>query len=513
MKNNIMIVCTLVLFGMISACTSVKETVPEPDFNPDALIALGEKNISVWDLIGESVPEETSDKEESRVTLQYLQEKALTLPAIAMYNITADSLFYAPYFQIDTVIVGGTFGVPLAQPITFNQKDTMLLTTIQPGVRIKHMENIVDFEYVFPYTGFEYQVKITLKNIFMRGTTQPYMISERVDKDNQKGVRRKVSAEFDIDLTGGNMLKMETNIEISKGAVLFEPQTIALFVKSLNVKLEKAVGYFPVPPLQLDSNNLKMNLDVLSDLSNAFDMSDPKYYLIIRNKGFGLPACVDDLSLKAKNAALTKSVSLSSNEEMIFEANLKNTLRIDTFVFTPENSNLIDFLNLPPHGNINYNGTIRFNPEGNAGTDNIIYADGVSQVDSYIEIPLVMKGTSLVFQDTLKNLICDQKVLQVAQLTVYSKTDIPFGMTLRKITFYDEGNNLLGEVEFNEALTNDKALSLAVGPELLEKVGKAKYAVSVLCIYPSLDVLSIRQDAALNINYSLLGETANNTGK
>lgn len=80
-------------------------------------------------------------------------------------------------------------------------------------------------------------------------------------------------------------------------------------------------------------------------------------------------------------------------------------------------------------------------------------------------------------------------------------------MTLRKITFYDEDNTVLGEVEFNEALVNDKALSLAVGPELLEKISKAKYAVSILCVYPSLDVLSIRQDAALNINYSLLGET------
>lgn len=507
MKNNIMIVCTLVLIGMMSACTSVKETVPVPDFNPDALIALGEKSISVWDLIGESVPEETGDTEETRVTLQYLQEKALTVPAIALYNITADTLFYAPYFQIDTAIVGGTFGVPLAKPITFERTDTILLTTIPPGVKIKHMEDIADFEYVFPYTGFEYQVTITLKNIFMRGTSEPLVISEKVDKDNQKGVRHKVRAEFDIDLTGGNMLEMETKILISKGAVLFEPQTIALFVKSLNMQLEKAVGYFPVPPLQLDSNNLKMNLDVLSDLSNAFDMSDPRYYLIIRNKGFGLPACVDDLVLKATNAAATKSVNLTTSEEMEFQANLQNTLRIDTFVFTPGNSNLIEFLNLPPHGNINYNGTIRFNPDGNTGTDNIIYADGVSQVDSYIEIPLVMKGTSLIYQDTLNNLVCDQKTLNVAQLTVSSKTDIPFGMTLRKIAFYDEGNTVLGEVEFNETLTNEKALSLAVGPELLGQLGKVKYAVSTLCICPSLDVLSIRQDAALNMIYSLLGET------
>lgn len=507
MKNNIMIVCTLVLFGMMSACTSVKETVPDPDFNPDALIALGEKSISVWDLIGESVPEETSDTEEARVTLQYLQEKALTVPAVALYNITADTLLYAPYFQIDTALVDGAFGVPLPQLISLKREDSLLLTTIPPGVKIKHMEDIADFEYVFPYTGFEYQVTITLENIYVRGTSQPLVIREKVDKDNQKGVRRKVSAEFDIDLTGGNMLKMETCVEISKGAVLFEPQTIALFIKSLNMKLEKAVGYFPVPPLQLDSNNLKMNLDVLSDLSNAFDMSDPKYYLIIRNKGFGLPVCVDNLFLKASNAAATKSVKLTTTEEMAFEANLQNTLRIDTFVFTPGNSNLVEFLNLPPHGNINYNGTVRFNPDGNTGIDNVIYADGVSQVDSYIEIPLVMKGTSLIYQDTLQNLVCDQKTLNAAHLTVSSKTDIPFGITLRKITFYDEDDAVLGEVEFNEALVNDKALSLAVGPELLEKISKAKYAVSILCVYPSLDVLSIRQDAALNINYSLLGET------
>lgn len=507
MKNNIIISCVCLLVGMMSGCTSVTDTPPDPGFNPDALVALGEKSISVWDLIGESIPDESGSTEEMRVTLQYLQEKALTLPALAIYNITADTLFYAPYFQIDAAVVGGTFGVPLSKAITLDRADSMDLTTIPLGVKIKHMEDVADFEYVFPYTGFEYEVSITLKNIFLRGTTIPMVIKEKVDKDNQKGVRRKVNASFDIDLSKGNRLWMETQITISKGSVLFEPQTIALFVKSLNMKLEKAVGYFPVPPMQLDSNNLKMNLDVLSDLSNAFDMSDPKYYLIVRNKGFGLPADVKDLSLNATNATATKSVSLKTDEEMSFEANLQNVLRVDTFAFTPGNSNLIEFLNLPPHGNINYNGTIRFNPAGNTGEDNIIYADGVSQVDSYIEIPLVMKGSSLMFRDTLKNLVVDKKQLSVAQLTVTSKTDIPFTMNLRELVFYDANGDVLGKVEFNEQLTNAKALVKTVGAELLSRLADAKYGVATMLVYPSLDVLSIRQDAALKINYSLLGET------
>lgn len=507
MKNNIIISCVCVLFGMMSACTSVSDTPPDPGFDPDVLVALGEKNISVWDLIGESVPDESGSTEEMRVTLQYLQEKALTVPAIAIYNITADTLFYAPYFQIDTAVVGGTFGVPLAKAITLGRADSLELTTIPAGVKIKHMEDMADFEYVFPYTGFEYEVTITLKNIFLRGTKQPMVIKEKVEKDNQKGVRRKVHAQFDIDLTKGNRLWMDTHITISKGSVLFEPQTIALFVKSLNMKLEKAVGYFPVPSLQLDSNNLKMNLDVLSDLSNAFDMSDPKYYLIVRNKGFGLPANVDDLYLQATNAAGTKSVSLRSSEEMSFEANLENTLRIDTFVFNPGNSNLIEFLKLPPHGNINYNGTIRFNPAGNTGTDNIIYADGVSQVDSYIEIPLVMKGSALLYRDTLQNLIFNNKQLSTAQLTVTSKTDIPFNLKMCDVVFYDAHGGVLGKMEFNESLTNAKALAKSIGEELLGRIVNAKYAVGTLLIYPSLDVLSIRQDAALKINYSLLGES------
>lgn len=265
------------------------------------------------------------------------------------------------------------------------------------------MEDVADLEYVFPYTGFEYRVEITLKNIFVRGTREALKISEVINKDNQKGIRRKVTKEFDIDLSKGNLLEVKTRVVIAAKAVLFEPQTIYLFIKSLNMKLEKAVGYFPIPPLQLDSNNLKNESGCPGEFIQClrycfsevlFDRSG--------NKGLGLPAEVDDLRLHATNVAGTRSVELRSYEEMAFEANTENVLRVDTFVFTPDNSNLVEFLSLPPHGNIDYNGTIRFNPNGRPAEDNVIYADGLLQVDSYIEVPMVMKGNALLYRDTLE---------------------------------------------------------------------------------------------------------------
>ena len=510
MKRYIFIMGCIGLFmGILNGSSPVTENIPDPDFKPDALISLGDNTISVWDLIGKGEPQSSEGGEEIHITLQYLQENALTIPAVALYNISADTLLHAPYFQVDATS-GIEFGVPLEKEVKFRHLDTIWLTTIPQGVNIKHMEDVADLEYVFPYTGFEYRVEITLKNIFVRGTREALKISEVVNKDNQKGIRRKVTKEFDIDLSKGNLLEVETRVVIAAKAVLFEPQTIYLFIKSLNMKLEKAVGYFPIPPLQLDSNNLKMNLDVLANLSNAFDIASPRYYLIVRNKGLGLPAEVDDLRLHATNVAGTRSVELRSYEEMAFEANTENVLRVDTFVFTPDNSNLVEFLSLPPHGNIDYNGTIRFNPNGRPAEDNVIYADGLSQVDSYIEVPMVMKGNALLYRDTLEGFDFSGKEFSAAQLTVTPTTDIPFTMSLYRLEFYDGAGNMLEKVDWNESLISGRTISRTITPEMLEKITGATYGIGIVGVSLSVDVLGIRQDAVLKLNYSLLGETKHN---
>lgn len=209
MKRYIFIMGCIGLFmGILNGCSPVTENIPDPDFKPDALISLGDNTISVWDLIGKGEPQSSEGGEEIHITLQYLQENALTIPAVALYNISADTLLHAPYFQVDATS-GIEFGVPLEKEVKFRHLDTIWLTTIPQGVNIKHMEDVADLEYVFPYTGFEYRVEITLKNIFVRGTREALKISEVVNKDNQKGIRRKVTKEFDIDLSKGNLLEVE----------------------------------------------------------------------------------------------------------------------------------------------------------------------------------------------------------------------------------------------------------------------------------------------------------------
>lgn len=500
MKCNIF-VYKIMLLVLFAGCSSVAENKSGTEFNPDVVLPVGERSISVWELVGKSIPQKSEPAEEMHITLQYLQEKALTVPAIALYNITTDTLLYAPHFNIKETDI-------LTVPVVYLRHDTLELNSLtNKGLKIKWLENTADFEYFLPYTGFDYEVEVTFQNVYEEGATKPMVLKESVTKYNQNGVRRKKTTVFGIDLSQENSLQMTTKVILPKGASLAEPQTISLLLKSVNMRLRKAVGYFPVPPLQLDSNNLKMNLNVLYDLSNAFDLSDPKYYLLVRNKGFGLPTQVDDLQLIAKNIEGSKSVALQSKEKPFFEANMENQVRVDTFLYNSKNSNLIEFLNLPPYGNVNYKGTIRFNPDGNTGADNVIYVDGVAQVDSYIEIPMTMKGSSLLYTDTLPNLVINRGGLHSAKLVVSSAMDFTFKETLKYVEFFNDEGEALGRVEYNQQMINGKTLSGELGPDLLQELEHIKYGVAQLEINLTLDILSIRQDATLKMNYSILGET------
>ena len=501
-----MFICGFLLLLLLGACSSIEEEGPAQKFDPDMVLSVAERSISVWDLVGESVPQKSDSVGEMHVTLQYLQEKALTLPAITLYNITTDTLLYAPHFNIKETDI-------LTAPVTYTRYDTIELKSISKDIKMKWQEDIADFEYFLPYTGFDYNAEILFQNVYTEGTAEPMVLRESVTRYNQNGVRRKITSTFKVDLSKGNSIKMVTKVILPKGASLAEPQTISLLLKSLNIRLKKAVGYFPVPPLQLDSSNLKMNLNVLHDLSNAFDLTDPKYYLLVRNKGFGMPVLVDDLKLIAKNIEGSKNVVLESKNKPCFEANTENDVRVDTFLYNSQNSNLLEFLDLPPYGNVNYKGTILFNPEGNTGVDNVIYVDGAAQVDSYIEVPMTMKGSSLLYTDTLPNLNITSKHLSAAELIVSTVMDFSFKQTLKFVEFFNDKGISLGKIEFNQQLVSGKSLSGMLRTGLVNELKNVKYGIVLIEINPTQDILSIRQNASLKMTYSILGETKLNTEK
>lgn len=501
MKRNVILGCIWAFGWVLNACESGLDVPPvSTEFKPDGLVELGEKELGVWDLLGKSTPVQSEGEERIELALHYFQGNALSVPADSLYRFKADTLLTTPYFNVDKDD-RIDFGHVLSNDVMYTRLDTLPLKRPE-GSKISWQEEMADLEYVFMYTGFEYEVEMTLQNVFQRGKKEPVVIKETVDKFNRKGIRHEwKDFEFDIDLSGGNQLRMETKITIKKGSVVLEPQKVSLMLLFSNIKLQKAVGHFADVVLPLKDQKLKMDLDILENLENAFYMSDSKFYLVVKNKGIGVPMKAEDLVFMAKNADLTKSVGLKTQAEILFEGNPEDVVRTDSFAYTSENSNLSDFLKLPPHGIMDYSGNIHF-LSGPDADEKVIYGDGLIQVDSYLDMPLVMKGTSLVFQDTLRNLDLQQWVLSSAKLTVASSTDLPFGMRLQRVDFYNAQHESVGKVEFDQELAKEE-ISADIALESLDSLSQASYGVAVIGVQPSLDILSVRQNSGLKIKYTL----------
>lgn len=59
-------------------------------------------------------------------------------------------------------------------------------------------------------------------------------------------------------------------------------------------------------------------------------------------------------------------------------------------------------------------------------------------------------------------------------------------------------------------MISGRTISRTITPEMLEKITGATYGIGIVGVSLSVDVLGIRQDAVLKLNYSLLGETKHN---
>ena len=79
----------------------------------------------------------------------------------------------------------------------------------------------------------------------------------------------------------------------------------------------------------------------------------------------------------------------------------------DTLGLNKDNSNIVDFLSLPPTGDISYQGTVTVNPQGDE--DNVIYSDGEIDLDAYVRIPFALSAEGLNYKDTLKDIDIDHK--------------------------------------------------------------------------------------------------------
>ena len=142
--------------------------------------------------------------------------------------------------------------------------------------------------------------------------------------------------------------------------------------------------------------------------------------------------------------SFAKRMGLEEGTELLTLGNKSNIVLPDTLGLNKDNSNIVDFLSLPPTGDISYQGTVTVNPQGDE--DNVIYSDGEIDLDAYVRIPFALSAEGLNYKDTLNDIDIDPKYadkIKEGVITITAVNGLPLNLRIPTLVLLGENGEKL----------------------------------------------------------------------
>lgn len=412
-----------------------------------AKVAHGE--FTLWDLINQGT-DSVIVKEGNNLYIQYLEEDIYRIEIDEIFNMPKDDVNFSLSYTVNTTIPG--LGIPLPMDIEVEDLFTEAkVNKIPDGCVVKKLEASATF--VYPIADFNYYIEAEFPNITRNGevlrlsreVAANELLDERLDH-----ILLTLTEDQKVDLN-------ITKIIIRAGSEL---QSLDLDMEfGLNdLQFIKVEGKIEVPPIDIPEDHFDMNVDFLNEIGGSFKFSAPELNVIVRNKGIGLPIEVD-ASFDGRNEDKAVTLTLNPDKKLI-QRIIPN--HVDTLGFDADNSNIVDFLSLPPQGDIKYRGKVYVNPQGEE--DNIVYSDGEITLDAYVRIPFKLSASGLSYKDTLTDIDIDQKYadkIKSGVIRLVAKNGLPLNLSIPTLILIAEDGTTLTSLK----AVNDKALLKAESEE------------------------------------------------
>ncbi|MGE5427796.1 MAG: hypothetical protein ACM3O8_07870 [Methylococcaceae bacterium] len=191
------------------------------------------------------------------------------------------------------------------------------------------------------------------------------------------------------------------------------------------------VGDFGKRSITIDPDKFALNVDMLDKLKGDFKLDNPVVTFTLHNS-VGIPATIS-FNLTASNKE-GKIVSMNlPSVDIPVPAGINAGIATKNVSFTRQNSNIVDFISLPPTGDITYSGKVDFNDKGVVTPENFNFLDmnAVFGVDMSLELPLELQVSNLTFRDTSAISGEDFKNIETADLILNTKNGVPLDIDLQ----------------------------------------------------------------------------------
>lgn len=418
---------------------------------------------SLWDLLRDTAADSPIQREpmepgstDSVLVIKYTKDSIYKVNISDVFELSKTDILFAKTIDVpDELKNPGQGGIDVGTvfPGGYDLRDSVEQVLPFPdefaGTQLKQIKlSGGSCEYLLPKLN---AVKYTIKVSYLSEGQMKVLIEET----EAAGATWKSIALKDkiFDLVD-NKIKLKFEVKLKEG--IYEGADFNIQIKFLNYdysmiegKIVKAGG------IAIPEDSFDMDVDFLNDISGNFSFTDPRLELAVKNKGLGLPVAVN-LIFEGQNKDGKKG-KLTLHNPLLFAGNSSLTNKTEAQRVDRNNSTIVDFLSLPPQGNIDYSGSVTLNPEGK---NNVIYKEGTLDMDVHISIPLAFTG-SLSYADTLTDIDIDQKItdkiLSGRIVMNILENGLPLALSVPKLVFLGEDNRQI-DVILVKSTTDDKGV-------------------------------------------------------
>ena len=232
-----------------------------------------------------------------------------------------------------------------------------------------------------------------------------------------------------------NNLRVSSKFKIKSetGYILYKSnEEIDVTFTFSNLIFDEINGYFGNNKYLIEKEEIELEkelLDFYDKIEGEFLFTNPRLGLNVNNS-FGIPLFIN-LDIKASNN--NKSENIIINDRVV-EAKSKDGSFEETKIFIDkENSNILNFINLPPKDNLLIEGDIILNPDEKT-YDNFILKNSEIEANIFLELPFQISASNLMISDTFQiegiNFDTD---LSDARLLFNYESDIPLTFDIELI--------------------------------------------------------------------------------
>ncbi|HPR32796.1 MAG TPA: hypothetical protein PLK12_11900 [Prolixibacteraceae bacterium] len=209
--------------------------------------------------------------------------------------------------------------------------------------------------------------------------------------------------------------------------------------------LSYAEGDFGSRAIDFSKSGLSLNPEVWDRISGEVFGDRPELTLYFYNS-IGIPINYD-FSIQASNREGSTVVITSDSYLMPFPTTLNESPVISEKVFTVDNSNILDFMRLPPNDTIHFSTRLLLNPGGAPSSPNFVDFSQPFRAGIGFRVPLLLKGMFFEYVDTLAVSFGSlTETVEKASLIFRTRNEIPLQVNLDITPFDTLSGTVTGEI-------------------------------------------------------------------